>query len=69
MSMRNSSARGDQQINGVNFKETKLYASNLKAAEGQPFMAIAAANSHKIYKTHTKQVFLYCYMGDDVVYL
>ena len=62
-------ARGDQQVNGVNFKETDLYAPTLKAAEGRLLMAIAAANGHKIYKTDTKQAFLYCDMGDDVVYL
>ena len=62
-------ARGDQQFNGVNFKETDLYASTLKAAEGRLLMAIAAANGHNIYKTDTKQAFLYCDMGDDVAYL
>ena len=62
-------ARGDQQVNGVNFKETDLYAPTLKAAEGRLLMAIAAANGHKIYKTDTKQAFLYGDMGDDVVYL
>ncbi len=32
-------------------------------------MAIAAANGHKIYKTDTKQAFLYFDMGEDIVYL
>jgi hypothetical protein len=32
-------------------------------------MAITATNGHKIYKTDTKQTFLYGCMGDDVVYL
>jgi hypothetical protein len=32
-------------------------------------MAIAAANGHKIYKTDTKQAFLYGNMGEDSVYL
>ncbi len=32
-------------------------------------MAIAAANGHKIYKTDTKQAFLYCDMEEDIVYL
>ncbi len=32
-------------------------------------MALAAANGHKIYRTDTKQAFLYGDMGDDVVYL
>ncbi len=46
-------ASGDQQVNGVNFKETDLYPHDvptLKAAEGRLLMAIAAANGHKIYK-------------------
>jgi hypothetical protein len=62
-------ARGDQQVDGVNYKETDLYAPTLKAAEGRLLMAIAAANGHKIYKTDTKQAYLYGEMGDDVVYL
>jgi hypothetical protein len=32
-------------------------------------MAIAAANGHKLYKTDTKQAFLYGDMGEDIVYL
>jgi hypothetical protein len=32
-------------------------------------MAIAAAYGHMIYKTDTKQAFLYCYMGDEILYL
>jgi hypothetical protein len=63
------STRGDQQVNGVNFKETDFYAPTLKAAEGKLLMVIAAANGQKIYKTDTKQAFLYCYMGEDIVYL
>jgi hypothetical protein len=62
-------ARGDQQVDGVNYKETDLYAPTLKAAEGRLLMAIAAANGHKIYKTDTKQAYLYGEMGEDVVYL
>ncbi len=48
-------ARGDQQVDGVNYKEPDLYAPTLKAAEGRLLMAIAASNGHKIYKTDTKQ--------------
>ncbi len=44
-------AKGDQQVDGVNYKETHFYAPTLKAAEGRLFMAIAAANGHKIFKT------------------
>ncbi len=62
-------ARGDQQVDGVNYKETDLYAPTLKAAEGRLLMVIAASNGHKIYKTDTKQAYLYGDMGDDVVYL
>ena len=62
-------ARGDQQVDGVNYKETDLYAPTLKAAEGRLLMAIAASNGHKIYKTDTKQAYLYGDMGDDIVYL
>ncbi len=62
-------ARGDQQVDGVNFKETGLYAPNLKAAEGRLLMAIAASNGHKTYKTDTKQALLYSNMGKDIVYL
>jgi hypothetical protein len=47
-------ARGDQQVDGVNYKETDLYAPTLKAAEGRLLMAIAASNGHKIYKTDTQ---------------
>jgi hypothetical protein len=62
-------ARGDQQVNGVDFQETDLYAQTLKAAEERLLMAIAAANGHKIYKTDTKQAFLYCDMAEDIEYL
>ncbi len=47
-------ARGDQQVNGVNYKETDLCAPTLKAAEVLLLMAIAVAKGHKIYKTATK---------------
>ncbi len=48
-------ARGDQQVNRVNFKETDLYAPTLKEAEGRLLIALAAAKGHKIYKTDTKR--------------
>ena len=62
-------ARGDQQVHGVNYRETDMYAPTLKASEGRLLMAITASNGHKIYKTDTKQAYLYGDMGDDVVYL
>ncbi len=61
--------RGDQQIAGVSFKETDLYAPVLKAAEARLLLALAAANGDKVIKTYTKQAYLYCDMGDDVVYI
>ena len=47
----------------MNYKETDLYAPTLKASE-----SLAASNGHTIYKTDTKQAYLYSDMGDDVVY-
>ncbi len=61
--------RGDQQIAGVRFKETDLYAPVLKAAEARFLLALAAANGDKVIKTETKQAYLYCDMGDDMVYV
>ncbi len=61
--------RGDQQIAGVSFKETDLYATVLKAAEARLLLALAAANGDKVLKTDTKQAYLYCDMGSDVVYI
>ena len=61
--------RGDQQIAGVSFKETDLYAPVLKAAEARLLLALAAANGDKVIKTDTKQAYLYGDMGDDVVYI
>ena len=53
----------------MNYKETDVYAPTLKASEDRLLMNIAASNGHKIYKTDTKQEYLYGDMGDDVVYL
>ena len=61
--------RGDQQILGVSFQESDLYAPVLKAAEARLFLALAAANGAKVIKTDTKQAYLYGNMGDDVVYI
>jgi hypothetical protein len=61
--------RGDQQIAGVSFKETDLYAPVLKEAKALLLLALAAANGDKVIKTNTKQSYLYGDMGDDVVYI
>ena len=65
-------ARGDQQISGVSFQESDLYALNLnflKTTEARLLLALAAANGAKVVKTDTKQAYLYGDMGDDVVYI
>ena len=41
----------------------------LKAAEARLLLALAAANGDKVLKTDTKQAYLYCDMGSDVVYI
>ncbi len=41
----------------------------LKAAEARLLLVLAAANGAKIVKTDTKQAYMYCDMGDDVVYI
>ena len=61
--------RGDQQIAGVSFKETDLYAPVLKAAEARLLLALAAANGDKVLKIDTKPAYLYGDIGDDVVYI
>jgi hypothetical protein len=58
-------ARRDQQVNGVNYKETDVYAQTLKAAEGRILLAIATAYGHNMYKTDSKQALLYGDMGYD----
>ncbi len=40
-------ARGDQQVDGVNYKETDLCAPTRKAAEVLLLMAITVAKGHK----------------------
>ena len=61
-------ARWDQQISGVSFQESDLYAPVLKSTEARLLLALAAANGAKVVKTDTKQAYLYGDMGDDVVY-
>ncbi len=60
--------RRDQQIAGVSFKETDLYAPVLKAAEARLLLTLAAVSGDKGIKTDTKQAYLYCNMEDDMVY-
>ncbi len=62
-------ARGDQQISGVSFQESDLCAPVLNWAEARLLLALAAVNGAKVVKTDTKQEYLYCYVGDDVVYI
>ena len=62
-------ARGDQQISGVSFQESDLYAPVLKSTEARLLLALAAANDAKVVKTDTKQAYLCGDMGDDVVYM
>jgi hypothetical protein len=61
--------RGDQQIAGVSFKETDLHTPALKAAEARLLLALAASNGNRVIKTDTRQAYLYCDMGDEVVYI
>jgi hypothetical protein len=62
-------SRGDQQISGVSFQESDLYAPVLKEGEARLLLALAGANGAKVVKTNTKQAYLYCNMGDDMVYI
>ncbi len=62
-------ARGDQQIPGVSFQESDLYAPVLKAAEARLLFALSVANGAKVVKIYTKQACLYCNMGDDMAYI
>ena len=62
-------AKGDQQISGVGFQESDLYAPVLKSTEAKLLLALAVANDAKVVKTYTKQAYLYGDMGDDVVYI
>jgi hypothetical protein len=50
--------RGDQQIAGVSFKETDLYAPVLKVAEARLMLALAAANGSEVLKTDTKLAYV-----------
>jgi hypothetical protein len=62
-------ARGDKQVEGVDYTAADLYSPVLKAAEVRLLAAIAAEHDCKMYKTDTRQAFLYGSMEDDVVYV
>ena len=51
-----NSSSANQQLNGVNFKETDLYAPTLKAAEGRLLMTIAAAKQQQMGTRSTRQI-------------
>ncbi len=61
----------DQQVEleGECITSSDLYAPVLKALEATLILAIASAEGCSVYKTDTSQAFLYCSMGDNVVYI
>ncbi len=62
-------AQEGKQVAGENFKEIDLGVQPVRAAEGRHLVAIAAAHVHKILKTDAKQEYLYCTLGDEIVYV
>jgi hypothetical protein len=50
---------GNQQIAGIHFNDSDLYAPVLKAREGRLLAAIVAKVDVQIYKYDMSQVFLY----------
>ena len=61
-------ARGDQQISGVSFQESDLYAPVLKSTEARLLLALAAANGANVVKADTKQAYVFGDMGDDGIH-
>ena len=61
--------RGDKQVEGVDYTALDLYSPVLKASEVRLLAAIAAEHDCKMYKTDTRQAFLYGSMEDDEVYI
>ena len=59
-------AMGNQQIAGVHFNESDLYAPVLKAHEVRLLVAIAAQHGATIYKYDTSQAFLYGDVDEDL---
>jgi hypothetical protein len=52
-------ARGDQQVDGVSYDSSDLYAPTLKAPEARLHAAITAEHGCPLLKTDTGQAFLY----------
>ena len=61
--------RGDQQVEGVDYLSSDLYSPTVKASEVRLLTAIAAEHGATIYKTDTRQAFLYGSMGDEDIYV
>ena len=61
--------RGDQQVEGVNFNSADLYSPTVKASEVRLLAAIAAEHGASIYKTDTRQAFLYGSIEDEDIYV
>jgi hypothetical protein len=59
-------AMGNQQIAGIHFNESDLYAPVLKAHEVRLLMAIASQRGATIYKYDTSQAFLYGDVEEDL---
>jgi hypothetical protein len=59
-------ARGDQQIEGLQFNQRDIYSPVLKSAEVRLMVAIAAQHGAKMYKTDTTQAFLYGDVEEDL---
>ncbi len=61
--------RGDQQREGIDFNTSDLYSPVLKATEARLLAAIAAEHGCRIWKSDTRQAFLYGDMGKHLVYI
>jgi hypothetical protein len=61
------SSTNNQQKEGVHYKLGELYAPVMKAAEVRLFMAIAAKNGLKVFKSDTKQAFLNGEKGEELI--
>ena len=59
-------ARGDEQIEGLQFNQRDIYSPVLKSAEVRLMVAIAAQHGAKMYKTDTTQAFLYGDVEEDL---
>ena len=59
-------AMGNQQIAGIHFNESDLYAPVLKAHEVRLLVAITAQKGAKMYKYDTSQAFLYGDVDQDL---